>query len=96
MSLQHLKDAESRGDRETLIRYVRLHFGDGDEEAGRQEIDKAWAEALKPLLDVPPTDRAFILETLRTKDVATLAHLFFHLHFHFVQRSGEWIHDGNL
>jgi hypothetical protein len=96
MSLQHLKDAEAAGDRETLIRYVRLHFGDGNEEAGRTEIDKAWAEALKPLLDVPPTDRAFILETLRTRDPATLAHLFFHLHFYFVQRSGEWIHDGNL
>ncbi len=96
MSLQYLKDADAAGDRETLIRYVRLHFGDGNEEAGRKEIDKAWAEALKPLLDVPPTDRAFILETLRTKDAATLAHLFFHLHFYFVQRSGEWIHDGNL
>jgi hypothetical protein len=96
MSLQYLKDAAAAGDREKLIRYVRLHFGDGDEEAGRREIDKAWAEALKPLLDVPPTDRAFILGTIGTKDEATLAHLFFHLHFHFVQRSGEWIHDGNL
>jgi hypothetical protein len=45
---------------------------------------------------VAPTDRAFILETLRTGDAATLAHLFFHLHFYFVQRSGEWIHDGTL
>ena len=73
-----------------------LNFGDGTEEAGRREIDKAWVEALEPLLDVAPTDRAFILETLRTGDAATLAHLFFHLHFHFVQRSGEWIHDGTL
>ncbi len=96
MSLQYLKEAVAAGDRERLIRYVRLHFGDGNEEAGRREMDKAWAEALKPLLDVPPTDRAFILETIATKDAATLAHLFFHLHFHFVQRSGEWIHDGNL
>ncbi len=96
MSLQYLKDAAAAGEREKLIRYVRLHFGDGNEEAGRKEIDKAWAEALKPLLDVPPTEREFILEIIRTKDVATLAHLFFHLHFYFVQRSGEWIHDGNL
>ncbi len=79
-----------------MIRYVRLHLGDGDEARGRAEIDKAWVEALKPLLDVPPTDRAFILDTLATKDAATLAHLFFHLHFYFVQRSGEWIHDGDL
>ena len=96
MSLQYLHAARAAGDREKLIRYVRLHLGDGNEEAGRKEIDKAWVEALVPLLDVPSTDRAFILETLRTKDPATLAHLFFHLHFYFVQRSGEWIHDGNL
>ena len=37
-----------------------------------------------------------VLETLRARDPATLAHLFFHLHFFFVQRSGEWIHDGTL
>ena len=96
MSLQYLREAANAGDRDKLVRYVRLHFGDGNEAAGQQEIDKAWAEALKPLLDVPPTDREFILDTLRTRDVATLAHLFFHLHFHFVQRSGEWIHDGRL
>lgn len=96
MSLQYLKDAAQSGDKEKLIRYVRLHFGDGNEEKGQREIDKAWIEALKPLLDVPKTDREFILDTLNTKDDATLAHLFFHLHFYFVQRSGEWIHDGNL
>ena len=96
MSLQYLKDAAAAGDREKLIRYVRLHLGDGNEEAGRNEIDKAWSEALVPLLDLPVTDRAFILDTLATKDAATLAHLFFHLHFYFVQRSGEWIRDGDL
>ena len=96
MSLEYLHAALAAGDREKLIRYVRLHLGDGNEEAGRKEIDKAWVEALVLLLDVPSTDRAFILETLRTKDPATLAHLYFHLHFYFVQRSGEWIHDGNL
>lgn len=96
MSLRYLKQAAAEGDREKLIRYVGLHLGDGNEEAGRKEIDKAWSEALLLLLDVPPTDREFILETVRTKDAATLAHLFFHLHFYFVERSGEWIHDGNL
>ena len=96
MSLQYLQEAVARGDHEVLIRYVRLHLGDGNEEAGRKEIDKAWVEALKPLLEVPPTDRQFILDTLATKDPATLAHLFFHLHFYLVQRSGAWIHDGTL
>ena len=96
MSLQYLKDAAANGDAQALIRYVRLHLGDGNEEQGRREIDKAWVEALKPLLDLPPTDRAFIHETLATKDPATLAHLFFGLHFYLVERSGEWIHDGNL
>lgn len=94
MSLQHLEEAVAAGDTEKLIRYVRLHFGDGDEAAGRKEIDKAWIEALRLLLDVPATDREFILETLAERDAATLAHLFFHLHFYFVRRSGEWIHDG--
>ncbi len=94
MSLQYLKEAVASGDTEKLIRYVRLHFGDGDEATGRNEIDKAWVEALKPLLDVPPTNREFILRTLAEQDAATLAHLFFHLHFYFVGRSGVWIHDG--
>jgi len=96
VSLQYLKDAVANGDTEQLIRYVRLHLGDGNEQAGRKEIDKAWVEALKPLLDVPQVDREFIHETLRTKDAATLAHLFFDLHFYLVRQSGEWIHDGNL
>ncbi len=96
MSLQYLQEAVAANDTEKLTRYVRLHFGDGDEAAGRKEIDKAWIEALKLLLDVPETDREFILKTLAEKDAATLAHLFFHLHFYFVRRSGEWIHDGQL
>jgi len=96
LSIQYLKDAVASNDFEKLIRYVRLHLGDGNETAGRKEIEKAWVEALKLLLDVPPTDRTFILETLESKDAATLAHLFFDLHFYFVKRSGEWIHDGTL
>ena len=96
MSLNYLKEAVASGDSEKLIRYVRLHLGDGSEAAGAKEIDKAWIEALKLLLDVPETKREFILETLAEKDAATLAHLFFHLHFYFVGRSGEWIHDGEL
>ncbi len=96
MSLAYLKDAVENGDSEALIRYVRLHLGDGDEQQGRTEIDKAWVQALKSLLDVPPTDREFVLETLASKDDATLSHLFFSLHFHLVKRSGAWIHDGTL
>ena len=96
MSVQYLKEAVAAGDHERLIRYVRLHLGDGNDEIGRNEIDKAWVEALKLLIDVPPTDRDFILQTIATQSPATLAHLFFHLHFFFVRRSGEWIHDGQL
>ena len=64
MSLRYLKEAVANNENEKLIRYVRLHLGDGNEAAGRKEIDKAWVEALKLLLDVPPTDREFILGTL--------------------------------
>lgn len=96
MSLDYLNEAIRQNDAEKLIRYVRLHLGDGNEANGKKEIDKAWIEALKLLLDVPATDREFILKTLSEKDPATLAHLFFHLHFYFVNLSGEWIHDGKL
>jgi hypothetical protein len=96
MSVEYLQQALAGGDTEKLIRFVRLHLGDGDESVGRREIDKAWIEALKLLLDVPPTNRDFILATVREQDAATLAHLFFQLHFFLVRRSGEWIHDGDL
>ena len=96
MSLQYLEEAIENGDREKLIRYVQLHFGDGDDKKGQQEIEKSWVEALKLLLDSPETDREFIFDTLKSHSPETLAHLFFHLHFYFVQHSGEWIHDGNL
>lgn len=96
MSLQYLKNAVAEDDAETLIRYVRLHFGDGNEAVGAGEIDKAWVEALKLLLDVPPTDREFIESTITQTEAETLAHLFFRLHFYFAERSGEWIHDGKV
>lgn len=96
MSLAYLKDAVNVGEAEKLIRYIRLHFGDGNEAAGAKEIDKAWIEALKLLLDVPPTDREFIESTIAETEAETLAHLFFRLHFYFVGRSGEWIHDGKV
>lgn len=96
MSLEYLRDAVARGDNSALIRYVRLHVGDGDDRQGQREIEKAWVQALKVLMDVPPTDRPFIVDTLADKDEATLAHLFFSLHFHLVKQSGEWVHDGTL
>ncbi len=96
MSVAYLKEATDAGDFDKLIRYVRLHFGDGDEVAGRKEIDKAWVEALKLLIELPETDREFIHEIVETRSPETLAHLFFYLHFYFVKRSGEWIHDGEL
>jgi len=96
MSLAYLRQAAEDDDFEKLIRYVRLHFGDGDEALGRKEIDKAWVEALKLLMELPATDREFIHESLEGRSPETLAHLFFYLHFYFVKRSGEWIHDGEL
>ncbi len=96
MSLQYLREAVAAKDSEKLIRYVRLHFGDGNENAGRKEIDKAWIEALKLLLDVPATNREFVERTINEADAETLVHLYFRLHFYFVERSGEWIHDGRV
>jgi len=96
VSLNHLMQANVAGDDAALIRYVRLHLGDGNEAAGRAEIDKAWIVALKALLPDPPTDYAFIRKIVAERDLATLAHLFFYLHFALVAASEKWIHDGAL
>ena len=68
--------------------------GDQVLETGRKEIDKAWIETLKILLRYEPADRDYIEQILQ-KDDATLASLYFHLHFYLVRKSGEWIHDGS-
>lgn len=81
------------GDSEKLIRFVRLHLGDGNENVGRKEIDKSWTEALKILLRYENPDLDFIEQTVQ-KDESTLALLYFHLHFYLIRKSGKWIHDG--
>jgi hypothetical protein len=110
MSLAYLRKAVEQDDFDKLIRYVRLHFGDGDEGAGRLEIDKAWVEALKLLIrqpaineerpaavrELPTTNQTLIHELVDNQSPETLAHIFFYLHFYLVKRSGEWIHDGEL
>jgi len=96
VSLNHLMQASAAGDDSALLRYVRLHLGDGNEAVGRAEIDKAWVVALKALLPDPPTDYAFIRKLVAERDRATLAHLFFYLHFALVAASEAWIHDGTL
>jgi len=94
MSVPYLRQAVKDGDSEKLIRFVRLHFGDGNENVGRKEIDKSWIEALKILLQEQEPDRDFIEQTMQ-KNPSTLASIYFHLHFYFIRNSGEWIHDGS-
>ena len=94
MSVPFLREAVQAGEMEKLVRFVRLHLGDGNEEVGRKEIDKSWAEAIKILLRYDPADHDF-LRSVMERDDSTLALLFFHLHFHLIRRSGEWIHDGS-
>jgi len=94
MSVPYLKEAVQQNDNFKLIRFVRLHFGDGNDEIGRKEIDKSWVEALKVLLHYDDVDQQYLDAVLR-KDDATLAQLYFRLHFHFIRKSGEWIHDGS-
>jgi hypothetical protein len=94
MSVPYLRRAVKDGDSEKLIRFVRLHLGDGNENVGRKEIDKSWIEALKILLQDQEPDLDFIEQTTQ-KDPSTLALLYFHLHFYFIRSSGEWIHDGS-
>lgn len=94
MSVPYLKEAAAAGETEKLVRFVRLHLGDGNEQVGRKEIDKSWAEALKILLRGEPVDDARIASVL-TEEESTLALLYFHLHFYLIRKSGEWIHDGS-
>ena len=94
MSVPYLREAASQGDFGKLVRFVRLHLGDGDEAVGKDEIDRSWAEAIKILLRDEPVDREFIARVLDTNE-STLALLFFHLHFYFIRRPGRWIHDGS-
>jgi hypothetical protein len=94
MSVPYLREAAAAGETEKLIRFVRLHLGDGNEDVGRKEIDKSWAEAIKVLLCYEPVDEGMIASVLAAHE-STLALLYFHLHFYFIRKSGEWIHDGS-
>jgi hypothetical protein len=94
MSVGYLRAAAAAGETEKLLRFVRLHVGDGDDEAGRKELDKSWVEAIKILLREEPADLD-VIESVMARDEATLALLYFHLHFYLVRKSGEWIHDGS-
>ncbi|HEV2644524.1 MAG TPA: hypothetical protein VGT98_17560 [Candidatus Elarobacter sp.] len=94
--MDHLHAARAAGDDAAFLRYARLHLGDGNETAGRAEIDKAYVAAIKVLLDVPPTDYARVRATVAECDTATLAHLFLYTHLELVRRTSAWIHDGNL
>lgn len=88
MSFETQHDKSGEREAEKLIQYVRLHLGEGDEDAGRQELERAWVAALKMAQSGAETDSEFISDTLCSRDPATLAHLFFHLHFYFSRRSG--------
>ena len=94
MSVPYLKEAVANGELEKVIRFVRLHLGDGNEEVGRKEIEKSWIEATKILLRYEPVDRTFLDRVLEADD-STLALLYYRLHFHLIRKSGDWIHDGS-
>lgn len=94
MSVPYLREAAAAGDDEKLTRFVRLHLGDGNEAVGKREIDRSWAEAIKILLKDEQPDYAAIARILE-HDEATLALLYFHLHFYLIRKSGDWIHDGS-
>ena len=94
MSVRYLRDAAATGETGKLIRFVRLHLGDGNEDVGRREMDKSWVEAIKILSRYEPIDEGMINHVMAA-DESTLALLYFHLHFYLIRKSGEWIHDGS-
>ena len=86
MSVPYLREAAAAGENDKLIRFVRLHLGDGNEDVGRKEIDKSWAEAIKILLRYEPVDEHMIASVLAV-DESTLALLYFHLHSYLIRIS---------
>ncbi len=50
MSVPFLREAVATGANDRILRFVRLHLGDGNEDVGKKEIDKSWIEAIKILL----------------------------------------------
>ncbi|MEO6403329.1 MAG: hypothetical protein ABIP62_15100 [Vicinamibacteria bacterium] len=94
MSVPYLREAVAAHEDDKLVRFARLHLGDGNEAVGRKEIDRSYAEALKILVRYGEPDYEAIQSILK-KDEDTLALLYFHLHFYLIRKSGEWIHDGS-
>jgi hypothetical protein len=62
MSVPFLREAVEAGANDKLIRFVRLHLGDGNEEVGKREIDKSWIEAVKVLFKHHGQHRVFVAE----------------------------------
>jgi hypothetical protein len=93
MSVPYLREAVKDGDSEKLIRFVRLHLGDGNENVGPERDRKVLDRSPEDSLHDQEPDCDFIEQTMQ-KDSSTLALLYFRLHFYFIRNSGEWIHDG--
>ena len=73
-------------DTDKLVRFAYQHLGDGDELEGRRQIDRAWQAALAHIRDSGVSDDDFVSGAIETQDPATLARLFFQLHFYFARR----------
>ena len=50
MSVPYPQEAAAQDDLGKLVRFVRLHLGDGNEAVGKEEIDRSWAGTIKTLL----------------------------------------------
>ncbi len=87
MSVPFLREAASAGENDKLVRFVRLHLGDGNEGVGAREIDKSWAEAAKILLRSNPVDDSAIARVLEAGESTSALH-YFHLHFYLIRKSG--------
>ena len=73
-------------DTDKLVRFAYQHLGDGDECEGRRQIERAWHAALAHIGEGQVADSHFVSDAIETKDPATLAKLFFQLHFYFARR----------
>ena len=94
MSVPYLREAAAQDNLGKLVRFVRLHLGDGNEAVGKEEIDRSWAETIKILLRDQPMDREFIAQVLE-KDESTLALPVLPSALLSGPQVRRWIHDGS-
>jgi hypothetical protein len=65
----YLRDVASAGETEKLVRFVRLHLDDRNEDVGPKEIEKSLVEPIKILSPYDPVDESAIAPVLSSERI---------------------------